>query len=327
MVCIETTARSATTLRRRDIGTVVPRSGGDLELRRGRRRDRRAAGDRGGSGDGGEHILLADASADTGAGDGIEVDALVVGELADDRGHVAGVGARDARRRGSRGLRRREPARRAEPAREPAAGSGAGVGSRLGGRCRRGSRRRLRAAAARARLRAPARRRAARCEGSVGTACSGVGTGASAAARLGGGRGCRLRSGGGLGEQERARQRRGQPRQRERPQRPERPRQRRGLGGGRPRRELQHRTASVTDRHERGADLDGLVLGDQDRLDHAGDRRRDLGVDLVGGDLEQRLVDLDAVADLLQPAGDRAFRDALAECRETDGFAHGCSAP
>ena len=52
---------------------------------------------------------------------------------------------------------------------------------------------------------------------------------------------------------------------------------------------------------------------DEDLLQHAGDRRRDLGVDLVGRDLEQRLVDLDVVADLLEPAGDGALGDALAE--------------
>ena len=50
---------------------------------------------------------------------------------------------------------------------------------------------------------------------------------------------------------------------------------------------------AVADHREIGADLGGLVLRDQDLLEHAGDRRRDLGVDLVGGDLEQRLVDLD----------------------------------
>jgi hypothetical protein len=51
--------------------------------------------------------------------------------------------------------------------------------------------------------------------------------------------------------------------------------------------------------------------------------RRDLGVDLVGGDLEQRLVDLDGVADLLQPAGDGAFGDALAQLRKCDVSGHG----
>src|ERR687890_336715 len=44
---------------------------------------------------------------------------------------------------------------------------------------------------------------------------------------------------------------------------------------------------------ELGADLDRLVLGDQDLAEDAGGRRGDLGVDLVGRDLEERLVDLD----------------------------------
>ena len=50
----------------------------------------------------------------------------------------------------------------------------------------------------------------------------------------------------------------------------------------------------------------------------AGRRRRDLGVDLVGRDLEQRLVALDRVADLLDPADDRAFGDRLAHLRHHD---------
>ena len=49
---------------------------------------------------------------------------------------------------------------------------------------------------------------------------------------------------------------------------------------------------------------------DEDLLQRAGDRRGDLGVDLVGRDLEQRLVDLHRVADVLQPAGDGALGDA-----------------
>ena len=71
-----------------------------------------------------------------------------------------------------------------------------------------------------------------------------------------------------------------------------------------------------------GADLDGLVLLDLDLQQRAGDGRGDLGVDLVGGDLEQRLVDGDLVADLLQPAGDGAFGDGLAECGEGDWSRH-----
>ena len=49
------------------------------------------------------------------------------------------------------------------------------------------------------------------------------------------------------------------------------------------------------------------AIGHQDGLDDAGNGRRDLGVDLVGRDLEQRLVDLDPVAHVLQPTGDRSL--------------------
>src|SRR6266849_5147918 len=44
----------------------------------------------------------------------------------------------------------------------------------------------------------------------------------------------------------------------------------------------------------------------------AGGRCRDFGIDLVGRDLEQRLVPLDGVADLLEPFAQRAFGDGLA---------------
>ena len=64
---------------------------------------------------------------------------------------------------------------------------------------------------------------------------------------------------------------------------------------------------------ELGTDLDGLVLRDLDLEQRARDRGGDLGVDLVGGDLEQRLVDGDGVADLLEPAGHGALGDRLAQ--------------
>ena len=46
--------------------------------------------------------------------------------------------------------------------------------------------------------------------------------------------------------------------------------------------------------------------------------RRDLGVDLVGRDLEQRLVAVDRVADLLEPPDDGPFGDRLAHLRHHD---------
>ncbi len=62
-----------------------------------------------------------------------------------------------------------------------------------------------------------------------------------------------------------------------------------------------------------GVVRDGLALLDEDCLQDPGERRRDLGVDLVGDDLEERLVLLDGVTGLLQPLADRPLGDALAE--------------
>ena len=63
---------------------------------------------------------------------------------------------------------------------------------------------------------------------------------------------------------------------------------------------------------------DRLPFLDLDLGEHAGDRRRDLRVDLVGRNLEQRLVAVDRVADLLDPADDRAFGDRLAHLGHHD---------
>ena len=57
---------------------------------------------------------------------------------------------------------------------------------------------------------------------------------------------------------------------------------------------------------------------DADLLQHARGRGGDLGVHLVGGDLEQRLVALDLVADLLHPLGDGPLGDGLAHLGHDD---------
>ena len=69
------------------------------------------------------------------------------------------------------------------------------------------------------------------------------------------------------------------------------------------------RGVAVTDDGEVGADGDGVVLLGEDLLEGARHGGGDLGVDLVGRDLEQWLVDLDAVTDVLQPAGDGPLGD------------------
>src|SRR5690606_37011798 len=95
----------------------------------------------------------------------------------------------------------------------------------------------------------------------------------------------------------------------------------RGFFGGR-RGGSRSTAGAVADDGERAADLDGLVFLNENLLEHSGDRRRNLGVDLVGGYLDERLVNCDLVAHLLQPPGHRALGDTLSECREVDGFTH-----
>ena len=74
----------------------------------------------------------------------------------------------------------------------------------------------------------------------------------------------------------------------------------------------------VGDDRQPRPDIDGLALRHQDLGEVTAGRRRHLGVDLVGRDLEQRLVSVDLVADLLEPLRDRALGDGLAELRHGD---------
>src|SRR5919202_532786 len=69
----------------------------------------------------------------------------------------------------------------------------------------------------------------------------------------------------------------------------------------------------AADLAELRADLDRLALLDEDLRQRSRRRRRNLGVDLVGRDLEQRLVRLDLLTLLLQP---------LRDCPLGDGDAH-----
>ena len=66
---------------------------------------------------------------------------------------------------------------------------------------------------------------------------------------------------------------------------------------------------------EHGADVDGVALGDVDLHDGAGGGRGHLGVDLVGRDLDERLVLGDRVALLLVPLQDGAVGDRLTHRR------------
>ena len=72
------------------------------------------------------------------------------------------------------------------------------------------------------------------------------------------------------------------------------------------------------DPREHRPDLDGLAFLDEDLAEDAARVRGDLGVDLVGRDLEQRLVGLDRVADVLQPLRHRSLRDGDAHLGHDD---------
>ena len=75
---------------------------------------------------------------------------------------------------------------------------------------------------------------------------------------------------------------------------------------------------ALADHRDDLADLDGVVdLGPQ-LLHGARDGGGDLGVDLVRGDLDQGLVDLDGVADLDEPGRDHALLDGLTELGKFD---------
>ena len=65
------------------------------------------------------------------------------------------------------------------------------------------------------------------------------------------------------------------------------------------------------DPRHHGLDGDGLPFLDQDLGEHTSVRRGNFGVDLVGRDLEDRLVALDGVADLLEPLRQRALGDGF----------------
>ena len=73
-----------------------------------------------------------------------------------------------------------------------------------------------------------------------------------------------------------------------------------------------------------GVDLDGGAFGDLDFSEDSGHGRRNFGIDLVGGDFEERLVFLDVVADFLEPFGDGAFEDGLAHLGHDDDSACRC---
>ena len=82
------------------------------------------------------------------------------------------------------------------------------------------------------------------------------------------------------------------------------------------------RRPPVADRAENSADGDGCALGYPDFAQHARYGSGHLNGDLVGLELDQRLVDFDLVAGLLEPLADDRFRDAFAQSRHANFRRH-----
>jgi hypothetical protein len=79
----------------------------------------------------------------------------------------------------------------------------------------------------------------------------------------------------------------------------------------------------LVDDRELSANRHSFVFGYRDAAQDPGDGRGNLGVNLVGRHLEQRLVGLNVLAFSLQPASDSALGDALAELWHRYGDRHG----
>ena len=82
------------------------------------------------------------------------------------------------------------------------------------------------------------------------------------------------------------------------------------------------RRRAVIDLAEQRADRDGLAVLGRDLAEHAGGRRRHFDGDLVGLELDQRLVHRHGIAGLLEPAADGGLGHGLAERRNAN-FSHG----
>src|SRR5260221_13780556 len=66
---------------------------------------------------------------------------------------------------------------------------------------------------------------------------------------------------------------------------------------------------AVTYHADDGIDLNGVAFGNLDFLKDSAGGRGDFGVDLVGGNLEQRFIALDLVTGLFQPLSDSSFEN------------------
>jgi len=82
------------------------------------------------------------------------------------------------------------------------------------------------------------------------------------------------------------------------------------------------RRGAVADGDDRGAHVDGLARGDEDALDDAGERRRQLDERLGRLDLDEHLVDRHGVAGGDLPLDDLGLGQALADVGQGEFGTH-----
>ena len=84
-----------------------------------------------------------------------------------------------------------------------------------------------------------------------------------------------------------------------------------------------HRTARLRiDLGQAASHRHHIAFEGKDFDHHPGQRRGNLGINLVGRHLDQRLIDLDPIPHDHQPAGNRTLDHAFAQCGEFDGRSH-----
>src|SRR5688572_7176441 len=83
--------------------------------------------------------------------------------------------------------------------------------------------------------------------------------------------------------------------------------------------------ASAVEHGHRFIHLNGVAFVKQNLRQGSGRRRRDFRIDFVRRDFKQRLISLDAIANLLQPLGYCSFRNGFTHLRHYHFCCHNCS--
>jgi hypothetical protein len=73
--------------------------------------------------------------------------------------------------------------------------------------------------------------------------------------------------------------------------------------------------SAIIDNNEIGANWDGLIYGDKNFGNGTGDRGGNFGINFVGRNFKERLIDSDLIAFVFEPTSYGAFGNALTKRR------------